>query len=324
MLIDLIALLGLLPGPPLHLFACGFTSKSYVVGAPLPPSGLFALSGAGEWAQTGFNHPNIAAADFDPRHPDVLYLAAGNGCIRASAREGWRILTDWRVTEVQDVSLDTAREGHIYIALPDGIAFSGDGGRTWTRRERGLPRKFAQTIQVDRTRAGRVIAGTEKGIFVSTDEGGEWRQAGAAGLLITDVEQSQSEPRRWMATAQAGGLFASTDNGASWPAVPALAGRTLYNVSLDPHRALRAATCGWSEGVLVSEDGGVTWADRSAGLPSRRVWRVSFDPGQENRLWASVHEEAVFVSDDLGRTWRRSGLEGSIIRDFVFVPGGSR
>lgn len=307
------------------MFACGATSKNYVVGMPLPPSGLFRFSGAGSWTRQGFNHPTILAADFDPGRPGVLYLAAGNGCIRASDQgKVWRILTDWRMTEVQDVSLDRSKSGTIYIALPDGVGFSDDDGRTWIHRDGGIARKFVQTLQVDRTAGGRVVAGAEQGIFVSSDSGRHWRLAGADGFMVTHLEQSQRDPRRWMATTQRGGLFASADNGDSWSPVPFLSRRTLYSVSLDPHESSRVAVCGWSHGVMVSEDGGSTWTDRSAGLPSSRVWRVGFDPDREGRLWASVHEEAVFVSDDLGVTWRRSGLEGTIIRDFVFAPEAPR
>lgn len=310
-----------------QFYACGAASKNYVVGMALPPSGLFEWAGTPQWAQLGFNHPTINAADYDPRDPGVLYLAGGNGCIRASGGgRQWKILTGWQMTEVQDVSLDRAEPGTIYIALSDGIGFSADAGATWTHRDVGIARKFVQSVQVDRSRAGRVLAGAEQGIFLSTNRGVAWRLAGARGKMITDLAQSTRDPRRWMATAQRGGLFASADGGATWKSIaPEFAAQTLYSVSLDPHEAQRVAVCGWEAGVRVSEDWGKTWIDRTEGLPSKLVWRVSFDPRQPRRLWASVHEEAVFVSDDLGVTWRRAGLEGTIIRDFVFAPqGGAR
>ena len=146
---------------PPRFYACGAASKNYVVGMALPPSGLFEWAAAGApWTQHGFNHPTINAADYDPKDPSVLYLAAGNGCIRAEdGGKRWRILTGWQMTEVQDVSLDWAEPGSIYIAMADGIGFSADGGATWTHRDSGIVRKFAQSVQVDRSRAGRVLAG---------------------------------------------------------------------------------------------------------------------------------------------------------------------
>jgi len=55
------------------------TSKGYVVGGKLAPSGLFLKSDAGEWRHTGFNHPLLT-----PRDPFTLYVAAGNGLLRVT------------------------------------------------------------------------------------------------------------------------------------------------------------------------------------------------------------------------------------------------
>lgn len=304
-----------------RLYVCGMESKGYVVGAKLPPSGLF-LFQPPHWTQLGFNHPAINAATYDPRDPRVLYLAAGNGCIRSSdGGKHWRVLTSWQMTELQDVALDPARPQEIYVALSDGIGFSPDAGRTWSHRDAGIARKFVQTIAVDRTRAGRVFAGAEQGIFRSEDSGLHWTLAGANGSMITHLEQSPTEPGHWMATAERGGLFLSTDNGHTWSTAPGIpTDHALYNVSLHPHHANIAAVCGWHLGIRISEDGGRSWQQRSAGLPSQKIWRVAFDPAHARRLWASVHEEAAFYSDDLGTTWTRAAMDGSIIREFLFVP----
>ncbi|MBL8179389.1 MAG: hypothetical protein JNK48_32220, partial [Bryobacterales bacterium] len=188
-------------GPAPHrLYVCGMESKGYVVGAKLPPSGLFTFENP-KWVQLGFNHPTINAVTYNPRDPRTLYIAAGNGCIRsADAGKTWRILTGHSMTEVQDVALDSLNPTQILIALPDGIGFSEDDGRTWTRRDQGLPRKFVQSVTADRTRERRFLAGTETGIYVSEDLGLHWIPAGASGSMITHIEQSLANPRLWMAT----------------------------------------------------------------------------------------------------------------------------
>src|SRR5512140_2500763 len=81
------------------LYTCMVTSKDYVVGAKLPPSGIFRKSATGEWRHTGYNHPFVNALDFDPADPGTLYVAAGNGLIRVRERgERWKILTGSDVT----------------------------------------------------------------------------------------------------------------------------------------------------------------------------------------------------------------------------------
>src|SRR5271156_2814716 len=79
-------LLALLPLPAAGqytLYTCMVTSKGYVVGAKLPPSGLF-LKSAGEWRHAGYNHPLLTALDYDPHDPSTLYVAAGNGLLRVT------------------------------------------------------------------------------------------------------------------------------------------------------------------------------------------------------------------------------------------------
>src|ERR1039458_1269352 len=76
------------------LYTCMVTSKDYVVGAKLPPSGIFLKSAAGEWRHAGYNHPLVSALDYDAADPGTLYVAAGNGLIRVRERGGrWKILT---------------------------------------------------------------------------------------------------------------------------------------------------------------------------------------------------------------------------------------
>lgn len=304
--------------PPHQFYACAAASKGYVVGNKLPPSGLFVR--AGEWRQLGYNHPFIAAVDYDRRDPRVLYLAAGNGCVRSpDGGRTWRITTSWDMTEPKDVSVDPSQSNHIYLALPDGIGVSRDQGRTWSRQDSGIERKYTQAIRVDRTAAGRVLAGAERGIFLTGNGGHDWRLVGADGAMVTHLEQSPHEPGWWIAATQQQGAWESRDGGLGWKRVLG-GGSTLHNTAFDPTRRDRLAVCGWEVGVMVSEDGGRSWTARNSGLPSRHVWRVAFDPDRAGRIYAGVHEEALYVSDDAGRHWRSAGLEGAVIYNLAFIP----
>ncbi|MDE3164577.1 MAG: hypothetical protein KGN36_02140 [Acidobacteriota bacterium] len=317
-------LLALLPFPvraQYTVYACMVTSKGYVVGAKLPPSGIFVKPEGGEWRHTGFNLPFLTAVDYDPRHPDVLYAAAGNGLIRVSGGgEQWKILTGSDVTELQDVAVDR-HTGDIYFTHTRGIRVSRDGGATWSDASAGLHRKYTQAIRVDRERAGVLIAGNEEGVFRSEDGGRSWKPAGAAGYQVLHVEQSPRDACFWMAGTEGGGLYASRDCGVTFEGGGSLGvGRNIAGIAFDAAAAGRIAVAGWGIGVAVSEDGGKTWENRGAGLPSTSVWSVAFDPGHAGRMYAGVHEEALYVSQDYGKTWTKDGLEGSRVWSLRFVP----
>ena len=308
------------------LHACTVNAKAWVVGARLGGSGLLKLAPKTGWEQLGFVHPMILAADYDRRDPSTLYIAAGNGLIRATqGGRKWRITTGWDVTELRDVSVDPNSPGTVYFSHTAGIHKTTDGGDTWKPADSGIRAKYCESLQVDRARAGRVIAGTVDGIFLTEDGGGSWRRTGAEGIQVRRVAQSPHRPNEWLAGTQAAGLLRSLDSGLTWEAVGDVAvDRNLYDIAFDPSNSNRIALAGWSTGVLVSEDNGKTWERRSLGLPRWDIWSVAFDPDHPGRLYANVHEEALYVSEDAGKTWRKAGLDGAIVYRLQFFPEAVR
>ncbi len=305
-----------------RLHALGVTTKGWVVGAALLPSGLFVKRADGAWANEGYRHPLLTAVAWIDGSPETLFLAAGDGVIRIDAQGRWRVLTDETVTELQDISAGAG--GVLAFGHTTGFRVSEDRGATWREISAGLPRRYGKAVRLDRLRKGRVVIGTENGFYVSNNLGGTWQLAGAAGFQAMRVEQSPHDASLWLAVTQKGGIFRSTDGGQTFEATPrdAAAGRNLYDIAFDPADARRIAVCGWGPGVLVSEDGGITWQARNQGLPRPDVWSVAFDPDKPGRLYAGVHEEALYVSEDAGKTWRADGLPGSIILKMAFVPAG--
>jgi hypothetical protein len=303
-----------------RLHAVGITTKNWVVGYPLLPSGLFVKSSSGEWRNEGHRHPYITGVASLPGDPGAIYLAAGNGCIRVDpVKPGWRILTGADVTELRAISVGAG--GTVAFGHTTGIRISRDLGRTWTEIAARLPRRYMNALLADRVRPGHFLAGAENGLYLTTDEGRTWTLAGAAGFQIMHIAQSPHNPGLILAATQQGGLFRSADGGRTFEN-PGQAGvnRNLYDIAFDPTAPARIATCGWGVGVVVSEDGGTTWQPRNAGLPSYDVWSCIFDPDHPGRLYAGVHEEHLYVSNDAGRTWSPDGLPGSIIYRMAFLP----
>jgi photosystem II stability/assembly factor-like uncharacterized protein len=303
-------------------WACLASTKDYYVGAKLSPSGLFEKPGSGDWQHKGYNHPFLTGLDYDPKDPSILYISAGNALIRVTDQgKNWKFLTGSDITELRDVALDGNAPGTIYFAYCHGIRVSRDRGATWQEISGGLHRKYTEAIRVDRRQAGVLLAGGEEGIFRSEDAGKTWRIAGAAGFQIARIEQSPHDPCRWLAATQLGGLFGSSDCGQTFENVGRIGvDRNLYDIAYDPTDPQRIAVAGWGPGVVVSEDGGVTWHPRNAGLPRPDVVSIVFDPAHAGRLYAAVNEDALYVSNDAGKSWSKEGLEASVIYRMRFVP----
>lgn len=303
------------------LFACAATTKGYVVGAKLLPSGLFERT-TGRWRHIAHNHPFMFAADFDPSDPSSVYVASGSGLIRVP-REGksWKVLTGEDVTELRDVNIDP--QGTIYFGYSAGIRMSKDRGATWQEIGSGLRRKYTEAIRADRQRRGHLIVGGEDGLWRTEDDGRSWKRAGAAGWQILRIEQSPHDPCFWLAGTQTGGLFASRDCGITFENVGHLGvGKNIYDIAFGAGNRIVLAI--WGTGVVVSEDDGKTWETRGSTLPSNEIWSVAIDPARPDRIFASVHEEAIYLSEDAGKIWTRDGIKDSTVHRMKFIPEVAR
>lgn len=303
------------------LYAGLVKSKGYVVGSKLAASGLHRYDGDQIWTHIGWNMPRVSAITQDPVNPDIIYLACGSGAART--RDGgnsWRMTTDWRVTETQDICVDPNAPQHVYLATAYGIWTTKDGGDTWQETNSGLSKKFTQSLRVDRSQAGRVLAGTEGGLYLSTDGAAHWSLVGPPGVTILDLEQCASASNVWLAATQDHGVLLSQDNGATWQfAQGSLAQAAIYAVGIDPRNPKNMSAVGWGAGVMVSTDGGATWRDCRAGLPVGNCYETVFDVNQPGRLWVATFEEGIFYSDDFGHTWKAANMNGAIVFDMVFL-----
>lgn len=305
------------------LFLCATINKDYVIGSKLITlSGLYRRDDTGNYTHFGSNFPQIFSISFDPRDQNFFYITNINGCMQtADGGKTWRTGTSWDMTEGKDVCVDPNAPDNVYLALPDGIAVSNDRGATWVRQERGLPArgKYTQTIKVDRTKAGRVLAGCESGIYLTENGAKTWKRVLPAKATVTELQQSPHDAKVWIASTQNDGVFISRNGGSAWKRVAGLeTERSWYSITFDPTNPQRLATGGWAYGLRTSEDGGETWVDRSAGLADpNHVFKVSVDP-DNGRLYANLFRNGLFVSDDFGRTWRRDGLEGASIYTFAY------
>jgi hypothetical protein len=127
-----------------------------------------------------------------------------------------------------------------------------------------------------------------------------------------------------------GGLFRSTDHGASWSIVDALWSHPkrrqwmgggadlpgLHSIVVDPRDARRVAVAVSTGGVWFTEDAGATWSQRGEGMRAEHVPpELTHDPiaqdvhclvqcrASPDRMWVQ-HHNGIFVSDDEGRTFR--------------------
>ena len=253
------------------------------------------VDGGRTWSNLGLKESeHIGRIAIDPRDSDTVYVAAQGPLWSSGGDRGLYKTTDggktWKAvlaiskdTGVTDVVLDPRNPDVLYAAAwqrrrhawgtvnggPESALYkSEDGGAAWTKLRSGLPRQ-------DLGRIGLAVAPSQP------------------GTLYAQVEAAHGT----------GGVFRSTDRGATWEkrsgyqAYSSISYQELFVDPLDADRVYLMDTF-----LMRSEDGGRTWSDqgeRFKHVDNHALW---IDPADTAHLLSGC-DGGVYETFDRGATW---------------------
>ncbi len=124
-----------------------------------------------------------------PRQRGLLWAGTDDGLIHLTRDDGgsWENVTpkdlpQWSMVSLIEASAHDAATAYAAIdrhKLDDFkplIYRTHDFGKTWTRINAGIPDgAYVRAVREDPTRPGLLYAGTELGVYVSSDDGGHWQ-----------------------------------------------------------------------------------------------------------------------------------------------------
>jgi photosystem II stability/assembly factor-like uncharacterized protein len=274
----------------------------------------------------GYGSGNIGdIAIFQP-NPDIIWIGTGESCTRNSvgwgdgvykSTDGGRTFTNVGLRDTHHISevithptdpdvVFVASQGHLWGHTGEkGIYKTTDGGRTWIRLRGGLPddgRTGASDLKMDPTDPDVLY-------------GAFWERI--------------RMPYRFLSGGRNGGIFKSTDGGASWAKLSdglpegetGKIGLAIYRSNPDIVMAIvehgfqpGPGDPGFDDmtqlgtGIYRSEDGGASWTYMSR-YNNRPFYysHIWMDPQNDQRVY--VLAGSAEVSEDGGRTFDRS-LEG--------------
>ena len=119
----------------------------------------------------------------------LLWVGTDDGLIQLTKDEGktWTNITpkdmpEWsRISQIDPSPFDpgtayVAVDRHQFDDLHPYIYKTSDYGKTWTKLGQGIPdNTFVRVVREDPKKRGLLYAGTETGVFVSFDDGKNWR-----------------------------------------------------------------------------------------------------------------------------------------------------
>ncbi|MBX3292314.1 MAG: hypothetical protein KF881_05400 [Acidobacteria bacterium] len=296
-----------------------------IVQHPTQPATLYAgttegfwmsTNGGKSWAMTTQRNLEVNSIAVHPEAPNRVFLGTNNYGVMVS-NDGGRSFSQandsFSSRFTYSVTPDIENPERLYAATHNtatggGFFFvSSDGGRNW-QQARGLDigRVRTYSVEQDRANPNNMYAGTNIGIFRSTDRGTSWTQViGAA---------PKAPVRRAPAKAPAKAPVRRTASTAATAPAPAAAAPKLTPTLTDKVRAFeilpegKGYLAGTEKGLFRSTDLTKGWEKLNFGPGlSESIFVIHVPPSKPSTIWAGTATTGVVVSNDGGKTWERTG-----------------
>lgn len=169
------------------------------------------------------NYGTLAYIIESPHEKGVLYTGSDDGLVHITKNGGetWENITPKGLQEclVNAIEVSPHDPATVYIATTrykfndytPALYKSTDYGKTWTNISSGIPYgSFTRVVREDQERKGLLYAGTEKGLYVSWNDGKNWEplQLNLPKTPITDLKVHQGD----LIVATSGRSFWILDN----------------------------------------------------------------------------------------------------------------
>jgi len=330
---------------------------------PVDRAVVYAGTTEGLWRtkDSGVTWARISPASFivndvlvDPRDPAHVLVATDRTGVLVSHDGGNTFQASNRGFAHRQVTALVADRNHpnrLFASLINnreygGVYISSDAGEHWQQFNTGLGARDVFTLE--QAADGRVVAGTNEGIFALPENGGAWipantilteksvtvpnlhrrkksdpknivRQEWAKSQLSGRVFRVEVESERWF-TATSQGLYRSLDSGKSWTGGSVLGHHEFLSVGVEGSSIIASSL----DALLLSRDGGSTWEQLSLPPFVSRVYHAGFG-ANDSSLWISTHM-GTFRSKDNGKSWEHvmAGQPSSNVSYVSYDRQGSR
>jgi photosystem II stability/assembly factor-like uncharacterized protein len=225
----------------------------------------------------------VESIAIDPANPEVIYAGTWHlpwktidgGANWTSIKQG--IIED---SDVFSIILDPKDPNVVYASACSGIYKSQNGGEKF-QKVQGIPSTARRTrvLMQDPRNLNIVFAGTTEGLFRTGDSGAGWQRTTGPEVIVNDVYVDPSNTNHVLLATDRGGVLASNDGGFSF--LPSNRGFSARQVTSYVADAERPATIyvgvvndkAWG-GVFVSDNGGLSWSQKSTGLDGQDVFSL--------------------------------------------------
>ncbi|MFI5151094.1 MAG: T9SS type A sorting domain-containing protein [Bacteroidia bacterium] len=317
------------PGNDSILFAC------------TPAGGLWKTTDGGtSWITNTDQLPVLSTTDLaiDPVHPNIMYLATGDGDGYDGTTIGLLKSIDggqtWDTTglyytlqnsgpnyiELTRILISPARDSSLYCGTSQGLYYSADAGLTWTR----LLNAWIRSVEFEPGHPATLFAGDYSGNFYRCTDGMTFTHitsglpsiAGRMGIGVSPADSNivyvaAVDPNSGAYI----GLYRSADRGQNFTlqsSHPNILGWTQFGtdatgqgwydlcVTVSPTNTDSVYIAG--PDIWLSADKGQNWTNLTYNLIHVDNHHLCFAPGSNRKMFLA-EDGGVYKSNDAGKTW---------------------
>jgi photosystem II stability/assembly factor-like uncharacterized protein len=226
----------------------------------------------------------VESIAIDPANSQTIYAGTWHlpwktidgGANWTSIKQG--IIED---SDVFSIIVDPKDSNVVYASACSGIYKSQNGGGKF-QKVQGIPSTARRTrvLMQDPQNLNIVFAGTTEGLFRTGDSGSAWQRTTGPEVIVNDVYVDPANTNRILLATDRGGVLASNDGGYSFAS--SNNGFSARQITSYVGDVAQPATIyvgvvndkAWG-GVFVSENGGLSWSQKSAGLNGQDVFSLA-------------------------------------------------
>ncbi|HKT00129.1 MAG TPA: glycosyl hydrolase [Rugosimonospora sp.] len=306
------------------------------------------------WRHVGLDGPGtIGAIRFDPRHRNVVYVAAGGSLFTPGGTRGLYKSTDygrtWRrvlagvdgFTGATDIAMDPSNPDRLFVPMWDhhrealcrcytgpgtGLYLTTDGGASWTRLGNDRITSFTPGDTIGFAASNSTTTTAQARIAVAFSPNNPQR------VYVTTGNWSQAEAGAGQTQRGFRGFYRSDDSGATFQTMSNAApgGDTVWTskIWVDPQNADRLFIAGVN--LRTSTDGGQTWAtvaglhaDHHAMAWAPAAGRV-FEGNDGGFYWSTGNAAGGTWTEATNEPWTQFYTVGASEQDPNRLVGGAQ
>lgn len=254
--------------------------------------GIFRSNNSSNWTGINAGLPiiDIRCLAVNPTNNYLFVGTSGAGIFRSIDNgENWKSV-NIGITNLTIQTLYIDARGYILAGTPGGgVYISKDYGENWTPINFGsmrveytnnntnvntintaLPNTVIRSLVSYITSTNNYIfAGTDDGIYLSSDQGKNWTAKGLIGKAVLSLLIYQTEENYYIFAGTDDGIYRSSDNGDNWePQELERQVNSLINVTIENVQYLIAGT---ENGIFSSSDNGENWIEISSNYQTKTL-----------------------------------------------------